>query len=557
MPAVVTAPRGLGRDPRVTALALAVTWCLLLSCFIHDTAVGYFPVDDEWAWLANSSLELNRPLEWFRGTGHYFSDYPGIEPPAANFLRPVVNLVYALIQLMLGPFSAGGLYFNVLAISLGAGLTYWACAAIHPHADRRLALGLAALLPMLPAFGPSLTPLLMPSSGFDIVAAVFCLAAYMAYRRERQWLTIVFLSLAVLTKETALPAVAMFPLHYALERREGFFKNKQVMARAILLMFPILLWLALRLNAYGSLAGGVYAVSLSPGSVLRRIFAWPFFSDTLLPALQNTPAIRILDAPLRAINVLFAAGVLTVTAVRLLRGRVPGLAELCFLASYAFLLLTGFYARYGAVLDVFLLLTLAAWWAEHPRTRALGLGLLVFAVTICAYKSALVYPHLHASFQRLHTVARSYAELLHGFAEGEKVLVLNDPTTRHARLQWMETLIDSKADVVKAADFGWTALWLNPGAACEVGLAEVRDRPGRYLFRQSCGIELLGPHLISGSRPVEMKLSEWASVKLVPTRLPGVSATVWQEMTVELSAGPVRLVYFDPVGDRWNQRLVP
>lgn len=556
MPSVSTTTPARGRDPRGMALLLAGAWFLLLACFIREFAGGYFPTGDEWAWLANSNLASSQPLDWLRGMSHYFGDYPGAEPPRANYLRPVINLAYAIGQLLLGPFSGWLLGFTMLAFAACAGLVYWAWVAAHPG-QWRLALMLSALVPLMPGFMPSLIPLFMPSSGFDAVAAAFCLLAYLAYHSGRWWATVTMLTLAVLSKETALPVAAAFPLHAALTARGQLLGNRTIQLRVLLLALPVLLWLALRLHAYGSVTGGAYAFTPDPELILRRVLVWPFWSDSMVPALQDTDLVRAFDAALRRINVIVAGAALVVVAVKLLRSRTPGLAELCFIASYAFMLLTGIYARYGPVLDVFLLLTVAIWCAAVPRVRVIVLTAVTVSVAACVYKSWLAYPHLRDSFQRMHAVSRDYVDLLRSFAAHDRVVILNDPTTRHSRLQWLESLAGTRADIVKASDFPWAAFWLDPHADCNISLEADPRVPGRYKFSQSCGIALLGPHIFSGSATMQVKLCDWAQIRLVPETPAAGQPGIWREMTVDLSGGPVRLVYFDPSGNRWVRQQKP
>jgi hypothetical protein len=318
----------------------------------------------------------------------------------------------------------------------------------------------------------------------------------------------------------------------------------------MLLGVPLLLWFSVRLAAFGSVAGGVYALPTGMSAVVQRVLLWPFASDVLSSDQRGLALVHFASRLLKCGNLLVVAlaAFLTIRGWRR-DGHVP-LAVLCFWASYAFVLLTGLVTRYGAVMDVFLILALLHWLSVGSWAARTCAAVVVACVAVAVALAALAFPEHKTSFLRMYESSRQYVTALRPTAPDARVLVLNDPATRHSRLEWLLQVMDIKGDVRKASDFPWGAQWFEPRPQCQVQLDQ--SAHGTMIrFRQSCGVEFSGsPIPAQGS--VKMALSSWATTKVEL----GAAGSPPDSFDVTLSILPVQLVYYDPQNATFKSVLV-
>src|SRR5205085_4337594 len=163
-------------------------------------------------------------------------------------------------------------------------------------------------------------------------------------------------------------------------------------------------------------------------------------------------------APL-SVNVILVGGSVAVLGARLRRRLAVDLAEICWLFSYAAMLLVGVASRYGATADVFLVLAvLRARQARilRPVTAMMAVALAGGAV-LSGYFAWRTYPDVEELMVGYFRVAKRYVEALEQHGPQDTVVVLNDPVTWHARLKWLTAVEGIPATVVKAMDFSCPA----------------------------------------------------------------------------------------------------
>ncbi len=544
-----------GRD-LAWALGLALAWTLGLCCALHGfVARDYFPLADQWAIVANSHPAFAAPLQWFtRGFSDYFVYDPAVSHPYADFLRPGFNAVYWLLGLALSPESGGYLYFNYAAMGACSGLVFLAIRQ-HPAAALRPSLSLAALAPLMPSMAPEFGVLQSPYGAFDPLVAALSLLVLLAYNRGRWALAAAVLLWAVFTKETVLPilaaALAAYLLHWWTAR------PRPSPWPLLLLALPLLLWLALRVLAFGNPAGGVYVLPSGAGDTLKRalklVLQWPLWVDTLPFHLHGAGSQALRAWLLFAANLGFLLAAAGLIVLRLLRDRQPPrLAELGLLFSYGFMTLVGLGARYGAVLDVWLLTCLGLWLAERraPRLGLLALLALLVGLAATQWRARERWIELQPLLVEYSQISRQYLAELKRFAPGETVLVLNDPVSWHSQARWLRLAGGVDARIVKAADFACPASALRLRQPCSVAL-KATATAGQFEFDQSCGIDWCGA-FVSHAQPARLKPAPDIDVEL----LPGAEDGQWDSLRLTLRGAPVQLLYFDPA-DRGFHRYDP
>ncbi|HVT34116.1 MAG TPA: hypothetical protein VHE37_00925, partial [Nevskiaceae bacterium] len=382
------------------AAMVSLLWLLLLVLLMHPTIVAYHPVSDEWALLQHSTASGGEVAGWFRdGFSRYFTSWPGVDTPPMQFLRPVFNAVYLLLGALLGVGSGQYLYVTAAAIAACAGLVYAAGAQRQPAT----ALPLALLLPLLPGFAGSIALLFVPCFMFDALAAAACLGAYLAYQRQRYIWAMVWLALAVLAKETAVPVAAAFVVHAALAWLAA--PSPQRLRPVLLLAAPLAAWALLRLAAFHGIVGGVYVSGHNAGVLARmlsHVDQYPYFVDYMAPG-SHGKSVRLLGW----LNLLLASIGVTLMAARAWRHRKLELAELALLFSYVFLLVLGTSARFGASLDAFLLLSWLHWNREPPSSiwrslATVGGALLLVGAGLYGWQSAHMYDLYRDDYARMY-----------------------------------------------------------------------------------------------------------------------------------------------------------
>lgn len=325
----------------------------------------------------------NNPASFWLSSG--YSTF--FEGAGYAFIRPVSNALMAFDTAVFG--TAFGFYllpFFVLAglgaaaasaIARAAGLPDWAC----------LAIGLAVMLQ--PAMLPS--GLLWVTFQQDGLAAVFGLFTALFCLRRNWALAALTALLAVFSKETGLwvpIAAALWALLYARSWRA-----------ALLLIAPLAVWMAVRIWAFGSLTGDVYAVQLGGSGTIRNIIrglvVWPTgltsvgaikaFAVDLQATGAGAVTRHLRTALVLGLNVALDLLIL-IAALTALKGLLSGLRGsegdrmaddarglvVIFAAgALGFLVIAAYALRFGPSLHSFLILLLAILIARPPMLPGL------------------------------------------------------------------------------------------------------------------------------------------------------------------------------------------
>lgn len=550
------APRLNGRDLAMAA-GLALAWWLGLSWAMHGyVGGGYFPIADQWALIANSHPAFAHPLQWLtRGFSDYFVYDPAVSKPYANFIRPGFNGSFWLLGLFLSPQSGGYLYFVYAVLGACAGVVYLLLRQ-QSAAPAGVALLLAALVPLTPPLVPEIGTLLVAYAAFDPLGAVLGVLAIMAWMRGRWWLCALLLLLALFTKETSLPVLGALLL-LSLWRWWSGRGQGATLLPALLVAAPLLLWVGLRLAAFGNTAGGVYVLG---GSLLHRLahqaLQWPFWLETLPFHLDAPPAQKLQAWLLLAANLGFALATLGIVGRRVLVGRqAPHPLELALLLSWGFMILVGVSDRLGATLCLCLLGALGIWLGEQqaPRLTALAAACLAVGLGATLWRMPAHWRQIEPLVVDYSKIGRDYLAQLKTYAPGDTVVVLNDPVSWHSQARWLRQAGGVPAQLVKAADFACPASAPRLLAPCTVSL-EAGAAPGEYDFEQSCGIDWCGA-FVPHDRPARISPAAGVEVELLPGPSPS-GAPDWTRLRLKLARNGFKLLYFDPA-DRGFHRLDP
>jgi hypothetical protein len=245
------------RHPERSALLLGLTIFGLLWILYIPYRELYLPNGYDIPALADGLLLAPgaRWQDWFtRGYAHFWDLYP--EWPAHNtaFTRPAFQFVIYLAHFVLGRDWASYQLINCFAVAGTCAFAF--------HIAQRV-LGLRTGLSLIAATLVLLSPPVLDSWLFGLAFAIEPLAtllvagAFLAVVARRDFLCLILLFVALLTKENAVWApfaaaitIMMRPKPDELLRRRAF--------TAAAMFLPIVMWLGLRCAFFGGI-GGTYA----------------------------------------------------------------------------------------------------------------------------------------------------------------------------------------------------------------------------------------------------------------------------------------------------------
>ncbi len=450
----------------------ALLWgAALLAClFLYYYAVVYYnylPSGEDAAFIG----ALDSPAEWFtRGYADYFHVYPewGF-PRDTELLKPVTNIVAFINDALFGDHYA--LHFALFFLIQFAGFVLFLRLLRETAVPAFPASCMALLFLVNPAFVNAGLWCLVCQ--FDVLAAVWALAAFLMLWRGRNILALLFLTLAVFTKETA----AFAPIAAALSVVIWSGKWRS----AILMLLPLLLWAGARSLAYGGVLDG--RLDTSAGSIATGLVFWPTgvtdaaFIEQLGPSLaldrHSIISLGFLIANIVLWAFIFYAAAVTARqqfARAADRGKNSSLLAALLIWTLGALsigVLAAHQTRYGASSYAFLYLFLATFLFSSevriPRWVAASV-MLVFAAGTAWHSQANL--RLISRWQSIASPSRSLHDALRKLPQdGRLVYVVNAPPAFIPAMKYLNRAWSLNLEVVvinhfrgceRAADDGMT-----------------------------------------------------------------------------------------------------
>jgi hypothetical protein len=228
----------------------------------------YVPRLDDVTALADGLLMLPGAQwqDWFtQGHSHFFDAYPEWPWGLSAFARPVFQFAIYLAHFIFGRDWASYLAINYLSVAGPAVVAF-----VIAQNTLKLALVPSLTAAGLTLFAPAVTEFSIWELGFgsEPLASFFVGCGFLALVSRRHFLCVLLLTIALLTKETAVWA----PLAAALTVlvRPG---RRRVFAAAAMLL-PIVVWLAMRFSFFGGIGGTYASPHYSPVSDFLAVTGW-------------------------------------------------------------------------------------------------------------------------------------------------------------------------------------------------------------------------------------------------------------------------------------------
>jgi hypothetical protein len=375
---------GIPKSEPILRVLLVPTFILLaIYCFHFSFYRTYFPYGDDPALLHASA---GNATKWVtEGYSKYFVVYPEWNVARTDFLRPQVNLIVRLNEILFG--NHYFLYFASFYLA-----QFLICALMVSLARR---VGVKQqwlfLVGMLGAINPAFIGegLYSLSFQYDIWSGLFAVAALYLILRQWYGLAGLTLTLAVFTKEPALytPVAAAITVFLVHRRR----------LPAVLMLLPLLVWAFVWKFVFVGTTHGNYALQGNPAILLIKgaiqgFMRWPTgivdYHAVRKILFEHSIAAHLPDLLLLLIN-LFLWGVLLAAGVKFAKAALRSsplseqdrlvLATLIWLAgALSFGILVGYHSRFGGSIYPLEILVFAV-MVQSSRTRAfsvVALGLL-------------------------------------------------------------------------------------------------------------------------------------------------------------------------------------
>jgi hypothetical protein len=250
------------------ALALGAGIFLLLWLLNIRYRQVYVPRLDDVTALADALLMLpgSHWQDWFtQGHSHFFDAYPEWPWGLTAFARPIFQCTIYLAHFLFGSHWGSYLAINYLSVA-GPAAVAFALA----RGALRLDLTPSLAAAVLTLFAPAVTEFSIWEIGFgsEPLASFFLGCGFLALVARRHLLCVLLLTVALLTKETAIWA----PLAAAVTVLIRPGRRRSTTAAAMLL--PIAVWLLLRFVFFGGIDGTYASPHYTPVADFLAVTGW-------------------------------------------------------------------------------------------------------------------------------------------------------------------------------------------------------------------------------------------------------------------------------------------
>lgn len=242
-----------------TILPITLAVIVLDVIFLRDHLAALIPIGDEFSLIMESR---KNPSEWFlEGFKYYFNPYPEYFSFYTNFIRPVNNFAYYIFSFFPYPHISQLVLLNYFSHGALCGILYSVCIFHQNSKTFSLLITITAFL--IPAFWLTST-INYPAHGFDSLATLFCTLCIILICNKKYLPAFFFLTIALFTKETALPIAAAIAFF-------GILKNQRKVV--LLSIIPLLIWCLFYLLAFHDSIGGIYLVDELNNSLIIKFIS--------------------------------------------------------------------------------------------------------------------------------------------------------------------------------------------------------------------------------------------------------------------------------------------
>ena len=462
----------LKKKPGITSKLVLLTLLVFFAqvLLFKDIITTYFPIDDEFALLVNSTNLFGgmNPGEWFTiGFAKYFTVYPEWTPYYQNILRPVVNIIYFINSLLFGNNFGFYLLFSYFINGIAFAIVY--------YLSRRF-LDLSENFSIVAGILFLLNPGLLgkfyfyPSFAFDLFAAVIA-GVILILMLRKKYLAALIISLPVMfLKETMmfLP-IAMAFTYIFLEKRNNQKVNYAL--AGLYLLLPFALWLIARVSFGYEFTGASYTDHLSSPkffgvTIVQSLLSWPLGIPDRVEVISNFKYLLSMDfasvnwfyLTASVFNLLLNGFIVIFTFLFIKRGifREASSGYLVILTwlliYYIMLIVLGLETRFGETFYI-LIIPIALCTALKGMSQVIkniaGLYLLFIMIYgVYSYGTLLGGDTIGTYETKFNRSRELVGKLKEADANSDKVLLINDISAGFG-YEWLSGFIGTDKQIIK------------------------------------------------------------------------------------------------------------
>lgn len=462
----------LNKKPGIISKLVLLTLLVFFAqtFLFQDIITTYFPIDDEFALLVNSTNLFGglNPGEWFTiGFAKYFTVYPEWTPYYQNILRPVVNVVYFVNSLLFGNNYGFYLLFSYLLNGLAFAIVYYLSRQI-----LKLSENFSIVAGILFLLNPGLLGkfYFYPSFAFDLFAAVVA-GITLILMLKKKYLAALIISMPVMfLKETMmfLPVALTFTYIFIQKRNDQ--KINYGLAGMYLLL-PFALWLIVRMSFGYEFAGASYTDHLSSPkffgvTIIQSLLSWPLGVPDRVEVISNFKHVLSMDfasinwfyLAASVFNLLLNGFIVIFTILFIKRGTFREVSSgylvilTWLLIYYIMLIVLGLETRFGETFYI-LIIPIALCTALKGMSRVIknvsGLYLsLIMIYGVCGYSILLVSDTIDTYISKFNTSRELVNKLKEADGNSEKILLVNDISAGFG-YEWLSGFIGSDKQIIK------------------------------------------------------------------------------------------------------------
>jgi len=415
--------------------------------------------------------------DWFtRGYTHFWDAYPEWPEGETGFMSPAFQFVIYLMHFALGRDWASYQVISCLAAAGMAAVTF-----LIARAALGLRTGPSLLAVSLVVLSPPFlqTWLMGLSNAHDPLATVFVAGAFLAAVARRDFLCLMLLCLAVLTKENAVCAPFAAAITIMLRPKPDEPLGRQGLVAATMLL-PVAMWLGLRFAFFGGIGGTYATTGYTPlADFLELTFHKLTRPDALLLTQDNFVAegsLALLDRPIRIATRLLIYALLFLLMLRILpemvtrlryamyERRLPTVDSTFLVVLWAGIALAFYFViplqaeRYATSVVVF------AWPALVAEVERRRKAIIWLTLAVCGVMSLtrslhdtewIAGPFLRERFGAMTAALRQLPMTT------RQVYVLSAGSLQGSNPEYLRLVLGVSAEIVRVVDIDWQCDQLN------------------------------------------------------------------------------------------------
>jgi len=444
-------------------ILLFISYFILLLIIFQKIISNYYPSEDEFSLLTNSTLLFGNIsfTDWItRGFTDYFKVFPEwAMENYSNFMRPIVNLTYLSNSILFKENYQLYLLVNYLVHAGGSYISF-AIARYYFKLSLLPSIAVSGVMFLVPSFDNYFQ--IYPAFCFDGLAAILSVISMFLIIKNRIWCGALVILLAIFTKETVLwtPFAAAALLIVTKKSLKGAIGN------VVMVLVPFLLWFVIRKIFFTSFSGNFAFKSTNIISVAGHLIVgflnWPsaLLKENTIYNLMYSLINKRIEALVCIPVVIIVFNITTYAvifwgiykAIRRDKDTEVKSLAIYLLGSLMFIVFLGLEARFG-YLFYLLFIPLGMHLLYVHKIKFLKPVIIIFFIVISLngiYQiNNTINGHNYENYLMDKKFSKQLIALLHQHKDKKKIYLINDVTARYSSMESLAAFSKIKSKIIK------------------------------------------------------------------------------------------------------------